>query len=46
MKNFTSVNDVENINALVQKALDYKANPFKDKTLGFSPNYRLWLRIR
>ena len=34
MKNFTSVNDVENINALVQKALDYKANPFKDKTLG------------
>lgn len=34
MKNFTSVNDVKNINALVQKALDYKANPFKDKNLG------------
>ncbi len=34
MKNFVSVHDVNNIDALVQKALDYKANPFKDKTLG------------
>ena len=34
MKNFTSVNDVENINLLVQKALDYKTHPLKDKTLG------------
>jgi len=32
--NFISVNDVSNINALVQKALAYKANPFKDKALG------------
>ena len=34
MKNFISVNDVDDINALVQKALEYKASPFKDKTLG------------
>jgi N-succinyl-L-ornithine transcarbamylase len=34
MKNFISVNDVNNINALVKKALAYKANPFKDKALG------------
>jgi N-succinyl-L-ornithine transcarbamylase len=34
MKNFISVNDVTNINALVAKALAYKADPFKDKTLG------------
>ncbi|MBI2729477.1 MAG: acetylornithine carbamoyltransferase [Sphingobacteriales bacterium] len=43
MKHFTSVNDIvspsfggvgEAINALVKKALVYKANPFKDKTLG------------
>jgi len=34
MKNFVSVNDVANINALVAKALAYKANPFKDKHLG------------
>lgn len=34
MKNFISVHDVSNINALVEKALAYKANPFKDKTLG------------
>ncbi|MGJ7031337.1 acetylornithine carbamoyltransferase [Niabella hirudinis] len=33
-KNFISAHDVTNINALVAKALDYKANPFKDKTLG------------
>src|ERR1044072_1552128 len=34
MKNFISVHDVPNINALVKKALEYKANPFKDRTLG------------
>jgi N-succinyl-L-ornithine transcarbamylase len=34
MKNFVSVRDVENIDSLVQKALAYKAGPFKDKTLG------------
>jgi N-succinyl-L-ornithine transcarbamylase len=41
MKNFVSVYDVENIDGLVQKALDYKTNPFKDKNLGF--NQRLGL---
>lgn len=34
MKQFISVHDVNNIDALVQKALMYKANPFADKTLG------------
>ena len=34
MKQFISVNDVKNINALVKKALGYKADPLKDKTLG------------
>lgn len=34
MKQFISVYDVPDINALVKKALEYKANPFKDKTLG------------
>ena len=34
MKQFISVHDVPDINKLVQKALDYKANPFKDKLLG------------
>jgi N-succinyl-L-ornithine transcarbamylase len=34
MKNFVSVKDVTNIDALVQKALAYKADPFKDKALG------------
>lgn len=34
MKQFISVHDVTDIDALVQKALDYKANPFKDKSLG------------
>lgn len=34
MRNFTSVHDVTDIDALVQTALDYKANPFKDKSLG------------
>ncbi len=34
MKNFISVNDVDNINALVAKALAYKAAPFADSSLG------------
>lgn len=34
MKQFISVHDVNNIDALVQKALLYKANPFADKSLG------------
>ncbi len=34
MKHFISVHDVTNIDALVQKALAYKANPFVDKSLG------------
>jgi N-succinyl-L-ornithine transcarbamylase len=34
MKNFISVNDAGNINRLVQEAVAYKANPFKDRTLG------------
>ena len=34
MKNFISVNDVDDINALVQKALAYKKNPFADRNLG------------
>jgi len=34
MKQFISVKDVKDINALVTKALHYKANPFADKTLG------------
>lgn len=34
MKNFISLNDVDNINALVEQALRYKANPFADKTKG------------
>jgi N-succinyl-L-ornithine transcarbamylase len=34
MKNFISVHDVTDINAIVQQALSYKDNPFKDKTLG------------
>jgi N-succinyl-L-ornithine transcarbamylase len=34
MKNFISVNDVQDINALVRKALQYKTNPFRDKNLG------------
>ena len=35
MRNFVSVNDVQDINALVKIALDYKADPYKDKQLGF-----------
>ena len=34
MKNFISVHDVSDINALAAKALAYKADPFKNKTLG------------
>jgi N-succinyl-L-ornithine transcarbamylase len=34
MKNFISVKDVTDINALVTKALAYKANPFVDRSLG------------
>ena len=34
MKQFISVNDVSDINALVKKALAYKADPFADKALG------------
>ncbi len=34
MKKFISVHDVNNIDAIVQKALAYKANPYADKTLG------------
>jgi N-succinyl-L-ornithine transcarbamylase len=34
MKNFISVNDVTNLDALIKKALMYKANPFVDKSLG------------
>lgn len=34
MKNFISVNDVSDINGLVTKALDFKANPLKNQALG------------
>ena len=34
MKNFVSVNDVPDMHRLVQSALDYKANPFRDKQFG------------
>ncbi|MCC6286959.1 MAG: acetylornithine carbamoyltransferase [Chitinophagaceae bacterium] len=34
MKQFISAHDVSDINAFVKKALDYKADPFKDKALG------------
>src|SRR5438552_15772801 len=34
MKQFISVYDAGNINALVEKALMYKANPLQDKMLG------------
>jgi len=34
MKHFISVHDVSNVNALVEKALAYKADPLRDKTLG------------
>lgn len=34
MKKFISVNDVNDINALVERALAYKADPYKDRQLG------------
>ena len=34
MKNFISVTDVDDINALVAKALEYKKNPFANRNLG------------
>jgi len=34
MNNFISVHDVNNIDALVQKALAFKADPFRSKTIG------------
>jgi N-succinyl-L-ornithine transcarbamylase len=34
MRNFLSTGDVSNLDALVKTALDYKANPFKDRDLG------------
>jgi len=34
VKRFLSVHDVPDINALVSKALSYKSDPLKDKTLG------------
>ena len=34
MKNFISVSDVDDINALVAKALAYKKNPFANRNLG------------
>ena len=49
MKQFTSVNDVENIDELLKTALEIKANPFnqqevgKNKTVGlifFNPSLR------
>lgn len=36
MKNFISVEDVSDIKGLVAKALDYKANPFKEKSIGLN----------
>jgi N-succinyl-L-ornithine transcarbamylase len=34
LKQFISVHDVNNIDALVEKALGYKTDPFRDKSLG------------
>lgn len=34
MKNFLSVGDVTNLDKLIDKALEYKASPFKDRELG------------
>ena len=34
MKNFISAHDVADIDSLVRSALDYKADPLKDRTLG------------
>jgi N-succinyl-L-ornithine transcarbamylase len=35
-RNFISVHDVNDIGLLVKKALEYKANPFKDRTAGLN----------
>src|ERR1700754_4041064 len=34
MRNFISVNDVPDINALVKKALEFKSDPFREKNSG------------
>jgi N-succinyl-L-ornithine transcarbamylase len=34
LRNFISVDDVQNLDALIKKALLYKANPFADQSLG------------
>jgi N-succinyl-L-ornithine transcarbamylase len=34
MRNFISVKDVHDIHGMVQKAITYKADPFRDKSLG------------
>ncbi|HLY70883.1 MAG TPA: hypothetical protein VKR53_14220 [Puia sp.] len=34
MRNFISVDDVQNLDALIKKALRYKTDPFADKSLG------------
>ena len=34
MKNFLSVGDVTNLDQLIDKALEYKADPLKDRLLG------------
>jgi N-succinyl-L-ornithine transcarbamylase len=34
MKNFISVKDADDIKSLVQEAIAYKSNPFKDRSLG------------
>ena len=36
MKNFVSVDDVQDIDGLIRSALGYKSNPFKDKNLGIN----------
>ena len=36
MKNFISVHDVEDMHQLINKALEYKNNSFKDKNLGIN----------
>ncbi len=33
-KKFISANDVQDIDTLIQKGLEYKANPFKHRSLG------------
>ena len=34
MKNFISVEDVDDVKGFIRKALEYKADPFRNKTLG------------